>query len=147
MRRIKLAIAVLCLSLTIANAAPARVDQIFDEFSGFNCEEMKARLDNFAIQLMQEQDLQGYVVVYGGKYGWHDEAQAWMKVAKEYLSKTRGIANERLIFINGGYRPLVTMELWLMSKGANPPTAYPTVQPKDVRLKKGKAQKHICPPE
>src|ERR1051326_8587042 len=144
MRRITFAIAILCLSLMIAKASPVRMDQIFDEFSGFNCEDVKARLDNFAIHLMQEQNLQGYIIVYGGKRVWRGETQAWINASREYLVKTRGLAKERLTIVNGGYRESITMQLWIIPKDANPPTATPTIQRKDIRFKRGSARKHIC---
>jgi hypothetical protein len=147
MRRIKLAIAVLSLSFTIVNTSSAQIDPNFDEFSGFNCEDVKARLDNFAVHLMQDQNSQGYIIVYGGKHGWRGETQAWINASREYLWKTRGIAKERFTIVNGGYRELITMELWLIPKDANPPTATPKVQPKDVRFKRGKARKHVCTDE
>ncbi len=144
MRKLKLAATLLCLSFTIANALPARVDQIFDEFSGFHCEDLKAHLDNFAVALQQDQDSHGYIIVYGGRYGWRGAAQLWINASREYLSETRGVAKERFTIVNGGYQEKIAMQLWIIPKGANPPAASPTVQTKDVRFKRGRAPKHMC---
>lgn len=147
MRKLKLAVAILCLAFTMTNSSPARTDQHFDEFSGFNCEEMKARFDNFTIALMREPDSKGYVIIYGGKYGRRGETQAWINASREYLSETRGVAKNRLTIVNGGYREQIAMQLWIIPKGASPPAATPTVQAKDVRFKKGRALKQVCTDE
>ena len=148
MRNVRLG-TVLCLMLSMTSFSLAQSTQTaasrkFDEFSAFNCEEVKARLDNFAISLLHEPNSKGYIIVYGGRREWRGEARAWINLAKEYLSNVRPIAAERITVVNGGYRKLLTMELWLLPTGENPPVATPTVQPKDVRFKRGRAPKHIC---
>src|SRR4051794_26082763 len=95
MRKLIIAIATVCITFAIASVASAQVNQTFDQFSGFNCEDMKARLDRFAIELQNDQNSQGYIIVYGGSRGWRGEGQAWMKVAKDYLFNTRGVTTGR----------------------------------------------------
>ncbi|HKC65675.1 MAG TPA: hypothetical protein VKB86_18685 [Pyrinomonadaceae bacterium] len=144
MRKLKLSVAILCLAFTTTNASSAQVDQAFDEFSGFNCEDVQAHLDNFAVALRQNQNSQGYIIVYGGKYSWRGETQAMVNASRKYLEETRGIAKERFIIIDGGYREQTTMQLWMIPKGATAPAATPTVKRKDVRFKRGRARKNIC---
>jgi hypothetical protein len=153
MRNVKLAIAILFLILAFESLASAqeireRLPVKFDEFSGFNCEDAKARLDNFAInlQLQRQSDQHGFAIVYGGSRGRRGETQAWIRFVKEYLSDTRGIPAQRLTVLDGGYQKLLTMELWLLPKDM-PPTPYPTVRPKDVKFKRGRILKRVCTDE
>ena len=138
--------AILCMIVSLAGvcAAQARRAWEFDEFSGFTCEDMKARMDNFAVALLQERDVRGFVVVYGGKRGLRGEAQAWIERAKDYLFNSRNLNSERVAMLNGGYREARAVELWLLPGGATPPAATPAVRPEDVRLKKGSARKSVA---
>jgi hypothetical protein len=126
----------------------------FDEFSDVNCEDEKARLDNFANELQNNPDVQGYVVFYGGKRhrnpNYHNsglvlprrgEARARAARLKPYLRENRGIDANRIVVVNGGYRDQWAAELWIVPKGANPPTPTPTVKPQEIRFRKGRIKK------
>jgi len=151
MRNVKVAIAILFLilgmkALVSAQEIRERLPVKFDEFSGFNCEDAKARLDNFAFGLQQQSDLHGFAIVYGGSLSRHGEARAWIRFVKEYLSDTRGISAQRLTVTDGGYQKLLTIELWLLPKDM-PPIPNPTVQPQDVKFKRGRILKRVCTDE
>jgi hypothetical protein len=148
MRKTILAIVALFLILGFECQASAQefregLPRIFDEFSGLDCEDVKARLDNFAINLQQQPEMHGFAVVYGGSHGRRGETQAWIRFVKEYLSDTRGIPAQNLTSSDGGYQKLLTIDLWLLPKDMPPPT-YPTVQPKDVKFKRGRILKRVC---
>lgn len=126
----------------------------FDEFADVNCEDEKARLDNFANELQNNPDLQGYIVFYGGKRHqnptYHNsglvlprrgEAEARVARLKPYMSDSRGIDANRIVVVNGGYREQWAAELWIVPKGANPPTPTPTVKPQEIRFRRGRIKK------
>ena len=76
----------------------------FDEYGDIPWEDEKARLDNLAIQLQQDPDLIGYVLVYDAAGGCAGEAQARAVRAKRYVVEYRGIAWNRVIWRQEGYQ-------------------------------------------
>ena len=125
----------------------------FDEFGNICCDDEKARLDNFAIQLGNNPDTQGYIIFYGGRrqnYPYCDssrlrlprrgEAEARAARMKPYLVNSRGVDSNHIVVINGGYRESWSAEIWIVPKGANPPTPTPTVQPQEIKFRRGKAK-------
>jgi hypothetical protein len=126
----------------------------FDEFGDIYCDDEKARLDNFANELQNNPDVQGYIIFYGGKrhqypYGnssrlalpRRGEAEARASRLKPYIHDTRGIDPNRIVVVNGGYRDQWAAELWIVPKGANPPTPTPTVKPQEIRFRRGRIKK------
>jgi hypothetical protein len=131
--------------------------QIFDSFGDICCNDEKAHLDNFAVAILAQPDSQGYIIFYGGRrqsYPYchsrqrlqrHGDAQARAARLKPYLVNLRGLDPARVIVIDGGYREAWTAELWIVPKGATPPTPSPTVQPKDIRYRRGVRKRfHEC---
>ena len=90
----------------------------FDRFGDIRFDDEKARLDNYVIQLQNAPGAQGYIVAYGTCAG---EAQARADRAKEYMIYSRGIDGGRLVTIDGGCRPDLEKELWVVTTGATPP--------------------------
>lgn len=127
--------------------------QIFDSFGDICCNDEKAHLDNFAVALQTQPNSQGYIIFYGGRRQSHPscrsrqslqrrgESQARAARLKPYLVNLRGIDPAQVIVIDGGYRESWTAELWVVPKGATPPTAAPTVQRNDIRYRKGRINK------
>ncbi len=76
----------------------------FDEYGDIPWEDEKARLDNFAIQLQQDLDLIGYVLVYDAAGGCAGEAQARAVRAKRYVVEYRRVAWNRVIWRQEGYQ-------------------------------------------
>jgi hypothetical protein len=124
----------------------------FDKFGNICCEDEKARLDNFAIHLMNEPRSQGYIIFYEGRryascYSARPriprrrEAEARAARMKPYLVDTRGLGANRIIMIKGGYREEWVAELWIVPNGANPPKPTPTLEAKDIRFRRGKIPK------
>jgi hypothetical protein len=107
----------------------------FDEYGNVNFNDEKARLDNFAIQLQNNPSAQGYIIAYGGRRQRAGEAQARADRAKNYLVNTRGIDAGRIVTVDGGNRENLTVELWVVPTGAQPPAATPdpNVQPQIIR--------------
>lgn len=95
----------------------------FDEYGNIRFNDEKARLDNFAIQLQNEPGAQGYIIGYGncGSAG-----QERGNRAKDYLVNTRGIDAGRLVVVDGGCKPELKVELWIVPQGATAPAADTT---------------------
>src|SRR3982750_3116057 len=67
--------------------------EVFDQYGGaIRWEDEKSRLDNFAIQLQQEEKVVGYILVFDAVGGCPGEAQARAIRAKRYVVEHRGIA-------------------------------------------------------
>jgi hypothetical protein len=127
--------------------------QMFDSFGDVCCNDEMAHLDNFALALQNQPDVQGYIIFYGGKHQSypscqgrkmlprHGEAQARAARLKPYLVDTRSLDSARVIVIDGRYREAWTAELWIVPRGASAPTPSPTVKAKDIRYRKGKIKK------
>lgn len=148
MRNLRLVIVILCLlataSVSFAQSGQVEPARKLDEFSGTQCEDLMARLDNYAIALQVEPKLQAYVVSYGGKQG-QLEAQIWAVAAKKYLTSNRGIEAKRIVTLYGGRRKLRAMELWLLQEGYHPAAAgAQTTQPKGVRFKTRRIKRGPC---
>ena len=151
MRNIKWVFACLSIILMAASFSSAQTTDIskFDKFGDVNCEEEKARLDNFAVQLQSNPNSMGYVIVYGGSYGRRGEAQARASRIKSYLIKSRGLGLNSVKTVDGGYMEHLTVDLRIVPRGVGAPTATPTLRPKDVRFKKGKIKRWeygVCEP-
>ncbi len=57
-------------------------------------------------------------------------AQRVLKTEKDYLVKTYHIAPSRIVLVNGGYRTLRQIELWIVPRGEHAPIATPNAFPK-----------------
>jgi len=96
----------------------------FDEFESSAFDDDKARLDAFAIELQNNPDSQGYIIMYQGT------ERASMRTKKvdvlskrtlDYLVKSRGIDPRRIQIVNWGTRLKTTYDLWIIPPGAQPP--------------------------
>jgi hypothetical protein len=88
----------------------------------------KWRLDNFAVELRGSPEARGYIICYGGRKVVVGEANKRCADARQQLT-ARGIADSRLVTVEGGHREKPEMELWIVPEGASPPHATPTVFP------------------
>jgi len=126
---------------------------MFDHFGDICCEDEKARLDNFAVQLQNEPNATGYIIYYGGRLlktcgstrtrlPLRGEAQARAARLKPYMANAwRGFDTKRVIVINGGYRESWEAELWIVPPGKQPPTLTPTVNASAIRFRRGRASR------
>jgi hypothetical protein len=113
-----------------------------DEYGNIKFDDEKARLDNFAIELHNDPTAQGLLTCYGGRTGYEGEAVRRCERAKGYVSGVRGIAPERLVTVDGGFREELTVKLVIVPAGAKPPAPSPTVDPREVVIiKRGAALK------
>lgn len=96
----------------------------FDEFLLLARDDIKARLDNLAIELQNNPTVQGYVIMYQGtdarsiKSGDVDKLS---RQALDYLVKTRGVDPSRIQIVRGGTRVTTTHQIWIIPPGAMNP--------------------------
>jgi hypothetical protein len=90
----------------------------FDEYGNIRFNDEKARLDNYAIQLQNDPTAAGTIIVFGSCAG---EGQQRGDRAKDYLVNTRGIEASRITVVDGGCRSDLTVQLWVVPNGADPP--------------------------
>jgi hypothetical protein len=122
-------------SSSCTTAIPRRIiEDRFDEYGDIGFEDEEARLDNFAIDLLNWPQGKGYIVAYGGRRGRRGEARKRAERAKNYLVTVRGIPANQVVIIDGGYRENLSIVLKLRSQDLPPPQPTPTVDPKDVQF-------------
>ena len=142
-------IILLVIFVSASSSSMAQEATMFDQFENINCEDEKARLDNFTIQLQNQPEASGYIIYYGGpKYGKpgqtrlprRNEAAARAARLKSYLIETRGLVTTRVVMINGGFRETWQAELFVVPAGAKPPEPKPVLKPEQIKFRKGKAR-------
>ena len=113
-------------------SVPTRVERLpepprsrrFDEFESQSFDDDKARLDAFAIELQNNPDSQGYIILYQGtdrESMRSKRVEVLSKKTLDYLVKARGIDPRRLQIVNWGTRQRTTFDLWIIPPGAQPP--------------------------
>src|ERR687895_424601 len=135
------AILILCIAFLLcapaSHAAPA-VTQVFDEFGAVNHCDLGARLDNFAIQLMETPGSTGYIVSYGPDIEGPGSGRFWPVLMKDYLINSRGLPGRRIKTIYAGRNLVLTepkTQLWIALAGA--PALRPRKYETDIATFKG----------
>lgn len=96
----------------------------FDRFIALSFDDDKARLDAFAIELQNNPDAQGYIILYQGSDRnsmRNKKVETLSKRALDYLVKTRGIDPRRIAVTQGGITDQTMYDLWIVPPGATPP--------------------------
>lgn len=106
-----------------------------DEFDRAQNGDIKARLDSFAVALQNDPLLQGYIVNYQGRTDPKASVERRKVLIQIYLFRSRGIASERIIFVDGGFRETISSELWVAVAGSGLPPLTPTVDKKYATAK------------
>jgi len=107
----------------------------FDEYGNICWENEQARLDNFAIQLHNDPELMGYIVVYAGRISCRDEAKYRGNRARNYVVQKRGADPNRVIFKDGGFQPELQTALILRSRSSRDYEIKPTLSKDQVSIK------------
>ncbi|HJT66185.1 MAG TPA: hypothetical protein VJ749_07015 [Pyrinomonadaceae bacterium] len=121
------------VSMVAAEEKKIIVAREFDECNNCTFDDQKARLDNLAVELQNDQSATGYIIAYGGRTSPIGQVERLMTRARDYLIKQRGIDDSRIVVINGGFREDDSVALWIVPSGAAAPRATPTVQAGDVK--------------
>jgi hypothetical protein len=116
-------------SCSLLNEPPMQPRKI-DEYGDAAVGDEKARLDNYAAELLNDPTAQGYLLCYGGRRGGANEARRRCVRAKDYLVSGHGMDPARIVTVDGGRREEPAVELWVVPSGATPPPSSPTVDPR-----------------
>lgn len=92
----------------------------FDEFGDIALTDIKARLDNFAIQLQSEPQARGFIIVYRSRRDLPGLNNRLALRMKNYLVYSRGVSAQRLVTVDGGTALCLTQELWIAPAGSAP---------------------------
>jgi hypothetical protein len=96
-------------------------------------------LDLLAQRLRDDPGAMPWVIAYAGRAAYENEAIERAEQAKRYLVEKHGIEPRRVVVVDGGFREVRTVELWLAEQGAlNDPFATPTLKRDHVQIQKGK---------
>ena len=127
----------LCFALTLAVARPvsALPDRPFDEYGNICWWQEMARLDNFAIELLNDPNLIGYIIVYDGRPSCREEAIARAIRARNYVVNHRGVEWNRVAWRYGGHREELNIMLQPMFRGGAEIKPTPSVAPEENKVK------------
>src|SRR5437763_7085064 len=92
----------------------------FDEFGDIQISDLKARLDNFAIQLQNEPATKGFILVYRSRRDLPGIGYRYAHRMRQYMIATRGIDETRVIAIDGGETDCLRQEFWIAPPGTAP---------------------------
>jgi len=106
----------------------------FDAYGEISTTNEKRRLNNFVIALMGQKGSEGFIIAYAGKRSGVGEALRRAQRARSYLIKVHKFPISQLKTIDGGYREKPQTELYVVPPGGCPPTAMPTLDPRDVKI-------------
>lgn len=121
-----------CYNDTFRNSFAPR---IFDEFGIIDLEDEMARTDNFSLQLKNNPEAIGYIVVYGGRVNKFGELDERPKRLTQYLINKVNINPKRIRVIQGGFREKFEFELWISTVKDSFPPLSPTVNVEMVIFK------------
>ena len=97
----------------------------FAEYGNIRARDERAVLDHLAKQLRLSSHEIVYVLVYAGQEACVNEARLRAQRIKNYLVKKHGIASDRIVLKDGGFRADLSTELWLLPKTQSLPPASP----------------------
>lgn len=96
-------------------------------------------LDLLAQRLRDEPGTRPWIIAYAGRVAYEKEALERADHAKQYLVEKHGIEPLRIVVVDGGFREVRSVELWLEESGAlNDPLATPTLKREEVQIQKRK---------
>ena len=92
----------------------------FDEYGDLKFEDEKARLDNFAIQLLNDPLMVGYIHMSAGQETYENEAAERLDRARSYLVNVRRVDALRIVTVDCGFTSDLTIQLYLGPPGSTP---------------------------
>jgi hypothetical protein len=94
----------------------------FDQYGDIHFEDEKARLDNFAIQLQNDLDSFGQILMTAGQRTFKNETAERLARAKSWLVNVRKIDPNRIITLDCGFNRDFTITLEIIPVGLTPLT-------------------------
>lgn len=92
----------------------------FDDFGDIPLTDIKARLDNFAIELQNNSSVRGFIIVYRARRDLPGLNNRLARLMKGFLVNSRGISADRIATVDGGVASCFTQEFWIVPIGATP---------------------------
>ncbi|MBV9210237.1 MAG: hypothetical protein JOZ52_06390 [Acidobacteria bacterium] len=108
----------------------------FDEYGDLPTDDEAAHLDALAVALSENSSARGYIIGYAAPDMKRGYFLRRIYGIGTYFSAYRGIAANRIVVIDGGYKEKFTTELWLIPEGAAAPTPAPTLPRPELNLSK-----------
>ncbi len=105
---------------TFAQTTTNQEARKFEEFGDIYASDKAARLDAYAMQLLNESSMKGFIIVYRSRRDLFGSSNRTALGIKYYLVNSRGIDAARLLTVDGGVAQCFTTELWIMPTGATP---------------------------
>lgn len=135
---IVVSLAAVAVSAQVANHDARRARKI-DEFGRLYGCDGGARLDNFAVELEGVPGAKGYIIAHDARERLRGTAHAWGAYFLKYFVEFRGLEASRFVLVDAAEVPGedLSMELWLVPAGAEPPAFKPPGK-KDARPFVGK---------
>lgn len=109
----------------------------FVEFAYTSFAEAQPNLDNMAAEMRSRPELIGYIYVYAGRRACVGEARTRGASLKRYIVDSHGLADERVVWKDGGHREEATVELWVLPPVAGEPSAMADPEIKEAEVSKG----------
>jgi hypothetical protein len=139
LRKFNAGLLIILFTLCSSGSAVSVPISPFDRFGDINCEDEMARLDNLAIHLRESPAAKAVITFYGGRrfrgrLPKPGKAAARAARMKPYLVSGRGIPEDQVIVIDGGYRDEWQVIIWVVPPGATYPTPDPTVALKEIKI-------------
>jgi hypothetical protein len=122
-----------CL-LTACQPARAQDPVKFDVYGDLPRREEHRRLDVVATQLKLQPTWVVYFDIYAGKRSCLGEAHARGIRTKQYLVARHHIADDRIIWRDGGYREQLTVDVWVEQRGVQAMPLMPTLKPVEAQV-------------
>lgn len=124
MRTVTAVLGIFLLCGAVSAQARKPVAQRFDQFGKVGHCDLGARLDNFAIQVMNTPGSQANIIAYGPDGEGPGTGRHFLELIKDYFINARGFKPGRVKTIYGGRNKDLTqpvIELWVVPKGAASP--------------------------
>jgi uncharacterized protein YfeS len=122
--KLKLILPVICLIVLCGHPGFSQSENSkavkFDEFGDIDISYLKARLDNFAIELQNRPDVRGFIMVFRSRRDLPGLNSRLANRMRNYMTYTRGISAERVVTIDGGEAGCLSQELWIVPPGTAP---------------------------
>ena len=103
------------------NIKPFVCGLAFDQYGDLKFEDEQARLDNFAIQLMNEPSAIGYILMSAGQVTFANETAEHLARARSYMLDVREIDRNRIVTLDCGFSNDLDIHLYIGNPGATPP--------------------------